>query len=316
MNKRLTQTAAPLALSLACALALTQANAEPTATEAPDPRFERLTRNLLDQEQRLQQLQEEMRALRGENELLQHRLAQFESEQKATLTAFEARLGKLELHGALPPPPAPAQVESAVQTAKPTTSPAAEAESVAAPPPAGNAQPPAAPASAEDSLPPVGGGVDSNQDLSRSLATATDAAQPPTPPPAPAVPAETVDPAYQAAFRLLQNGHYQKAQQALLEYKQSHPGSAYADNAQFWLGEAYYAQQDYVGAVREYKQLLDRYPSSEKRPQALLKMAYSYEAMKDKTAMRQMLEHVRRVYPDSSSARLAEARLRALSAEQ
>ena len=82
-----------------------------------------------------------------------------------------------------------------------------------------------------------------------------------------------------------------------------------AGNAQFWIAEAYYAEEDYAGAIVEYDALLKNYPKSEKAPGALLKQGYSFIEMGDKKAARGILEQLIEKYPKSKEAALAKKKL-------
>lgn len=122
----------------------------------------------------------------------------------------------------------------------------------------------------------------------------------------------TAPPDYQQAFDLLQRGHYDKAISAFDSFVKQSPTGDYADNAQYWLGEAYYSKRDFVGALAAFKKLVDNYPDSPKKSHALLKMGFSYNELGDKTNARQTLEQIRKDFPSTNPARLAEERLKKL----
>lgn len=123
----------------------------------------------------------------------------------------------------------------------------------------------------------------------------------------------TAPPDYQQAFDLLQRGHYDKAIPAFDSFVKQSPTGDYADNAQYWLGEAYYSKRDFVGALAAFKKLVDNYPDSPKKAHALLKIGFSYDELGDKIGARQTLEQVRKEFPSTSPARLAEERLKKLN---
>ncbi|MCP4699615.1 MAG: tol-pal system protein YbgF [Gammaproteobacteria bacterium] len=136
-----------------------------------------------------------------------------------------------------------------------------------------------------------------------------------TPPPAKQADKDTIQAAYHKAFNTLQAGHYQQAGVAFIEFIGKHPDSEYAANAQYWLGESYYAQRDFQSALTTFNSLLENFPSSRKRSHALLKIGYAYYELKDKENARRMLEQVRSEYPDTAPARLAKKRLQRLRIE-
>jgi tol-pal system protein YbgF len=82
-----------------------------------------------------------------------------------------------------------------------------------------------------------------------------------------------------------------------------------ADNAQYWLGECYYDRKDYASAVREFRRVVEHYPTGNKVPDALLKVGFTYLALGSMEAGRQTLVQVQRSYPRHEAAQLAAARL-------
>src|SRR5690606_34317546 len=91
----------------------------------------------------------------------------------------------------------------------------------------------------------------------------------------------------------------------------THPRHDYADNAQYWLGEAYYAQNDYRQALGEFRIVIETYPRGNKVPDALLKVGYCYQALGQTDKARAVLEQVVNLYPKSEPATLAATRLHA-----
>ncbi|MEE4379154.1 MAG: tol-pal system protein YbgF [Candidatus Competibacteraceae bacterium] len=140
-----------------------------------------------------------------------------------------------------------------------------------------------------------------------------------TPPPqqptysAPAQP-PTVDEraAYNAAFNRLREGRYSQAISGFKSFLTTNPNSSLAGNAQYWLGEAYYVSRDFSSAEDAFIALGINYPNSDRVPDALLKLGYIYDEMGDKTKARNVLQKLLDTYPNSQSARLASARLSAL----
>jgi len=59
--------------------------------------------------------------------------------------------------------------------------------------------------------------------------------------------------AYSKAFALLKEGQYEQSIKAFEQFKVSYPNSKYADNAQYWLGEANYVSHSFrrVRRIRE-----------------------------------------------------------------
>ena len=119
--------------------------------------------------------------------------------------------------------------------------------------------------------------------------------------------------AYQEAYGLLiPEKKYDEAVAAFNAFLRTYPNGDYADNAQFWLGEAHYANRQYDQAIAEFQKLSEVYPSSPKVPDALLKVGYIRHAQGDYDKARQVFEGVIQHYPDTAAARLAQQRLESL----
>jgi tol-pal system protein YbgF len=119
---------------------------------------------------------------------------------------------------------------------------------------------------------------------------------------------------YQQAFNLLKQSLYEQAIKAFREFLAEHPASEYADDAQYWLGEAHYVTREFEPALVEYRALAATYPDSPKLTQALLKIGYTLQELGRIDEARAALQDLAQRYPGTSSARLAEERLAALPA--
>jgi tol-pal system protein YbgF len=114
---------------------------------------------------------------------------------------------------------------------------------------------------------------------------------------------------YRAAVELVKTARYGDAIAALRVFVATYPRHDYADNAQYWLGEAYYAQSNYARALTEFRAVIEVYPHGNKVPDALLKVGYCYQAMGQGEKARAVLEQVVNLYPKSEPAMLAAKRL-------
>lgn len=121
--------------------------------------------------------------------------------------------------------------------------------------------------------------------------------------------------AYSAAFALLKEGQYEQSIKSFEAFKTSYPNSKYADNAQYWLGEANYVSRDYKRALSEFQQLIAQYPESSKNPGARLKIGYVYFELKNWSAAREALQQVITLYPDTTVAKKANERLQRMKRE-
>ncbi|HET7501523.1 MAG TPA: tol-pal system protein YbgF [Kofleriaceae bacterium] len=114
---------------------------------------------------------------------------------------------------------------------------------------------------------------------------------------------------YRAAVELVKAGRHDEAIAALRAFITRHPRHDYADNAQYWIGEAYYAQKDFTHALTEFRAVVEVYPRGNKVPDALLKVGYCYQATGQAEKARAVLEQVVTRYPKSEPAILAGKRL-------
>jgi tol-pal system protein YbgF len=114
---------------------------------------------------------------------------------------------------------------------------------------------------------------------------------------------------YRAAVELVKSGKTTEAVAALRAFLKNHARHEYADNAQYWLGEAFYAAKDYQHALLEFRATIETYPRGNKVPDALLKVGYCYSALGQSAKARAVLEQVVNLYPKSEPAALAEKKL-------
>jgi tol-pal system protein YbgF len=123
-------------------------------------------------------------------------------------------------------------------------------------------------------------------------------------------------PRYQAAFNLLKDGQYDKAIDAFQKFLLDFPASTLADNAQYWLGEAYYVNRAYPNAESAFQRVVEKYPQSRKLPDALLKIGYCRYELKQWDSAKTVLTQLVSQYPDTPAGRLAQQRLEKMAAEK
>jgi tol-pal system protein YbgF len=120
--------------------------------------------------------------------------------------------------------------------------------------------------------------------------------------------------AYDAARLDLTRGNFDLAATGFREFVRLYPTSELADNAQYWLGEAYYAQDQHIEAIAEFALVAEEYPGGDKVPAALLKMGYSHIALGEKAEGISLLKRVTSEFPRTPEAQQAQERLRELAA--
>jgi tol-pal system protein YbgF len=82
---------------------------------------------------------------------------------------------------------------------------------------------------------------------------------------------------YEAAFNDIRQAKYDTAADKFKRFLALYPSHKLAGNAQYWLGETYYARGDYAQSARLFAQGYQDYPNSPKAADSLLKMALSLE---------------------------------------
>ena len=108
--------------------------------------------------------------------------------------------------------------------------------------------------------------------------------------------------AYQEAFDLLRNLRYEKSITSFRKFLKAYPDGRYAHIAQYWIGEANYAQRNFKSAITDYQVLIKRYPSSPKLAEAMLKISYSYYELKNLSKADLNLQRLIKTYPNSTEA--------------
>ncbi len=142
-----------------------------------------------------------------------------------------------------------------------------------------------------------------------------------TPVAAPADPAATPaaaikgDPAregqeYEAALNQFKAAKYKEAAAAFAAFVQKNPDSSLAPNAQYWLGNAWYAQHDCRRAIEAQSIVTTKYPDSPKAADAWLAIATCQQEMGNPTGVKRSLDTVIAKYPNSPAAEAAQQRLK------
>ncbi len=238
------------------------------------------SQGLVDLFNQVEQLKSDVARVRGQIEVLNHELEQAQKRQRDLYVDLDSRLRTLEGGpGAAVPPAAPAPGTSGAPAASPAAaSPAPPAASAPAPPAAMSA-----PA-------PVAGSIGA-----RSGALASDGAN--------------EQRAYDAALDQFKGGNYGAAIASFTAFVKTYPRSPLASSAQYWIGNAQFAQKDFRAAIASQRQLLADYPDSQKVPDALLNIATSQFELDDAAASRRTLEELIAKHPQSEAAAKARQRL-------
>jgi tol-pal system protein YbgF len=126
--------------------------------------------------------------------------------------------------------------------------------------------------------------------------------------------ADPGQPLYNRAFDALKGGNYANAIQGFKDYLARFGAGPLADNAQYWLGEAYYVTRDYDSALTAFGNIVRSRPESRKLADAQLKLGFTQFEMKRLGDARRTLTEVVQKFPGTDAARLAQERLQRIPA--
>ena len=195
---------------------------------------------------------------------------------RARVEALESEARDAKAKATAPPPPAVAPV---------------------APPPPGPASPPASPPAAP-SVRASGPGPATTPEPVRSARSLPRAERPRNS----AVRAAGPEHAYAAALATFRAREHGQAVLDFLDFIAKHPGHRLVANAQYWIGEAYYAQRDFRQALTEFSKVPHTAPGSAKAGDALLKIGLCQRRLREEAHARLTWQRVVREFPRSEAA--------------
>jgi TolA-binding protein len=110
---------------------------------------------------------------------------------------------------------------------------------------------------------------------------------------------ETYKQHYIDALSAYQNGDFMGAIDAFEMLIRNDSQNDYADNAQYWIGESYYALDEYSKAIEAFRKVI-QFNDSNKADAAQFKIGYSYLNSGDKARGYDELERLLDMFPESS----------------
>lgn len=117
---------------------------------------------------------------------------------------------------------------------------------------------------------------------------------------------------YDAAYLDLTRGSYDLAITGFTNYLKYFPETEQAADAQYWLGECYYAKKNHTRAAIEFHKVLEDYSTGTKVPSALYKLGLSLLELKSVAQARKYLQELTDKYPNTQEAKLAEEKLKTI----
>jgi tol-pal system protein YbgF len=285
-----------LAVSVMLAVALpTTVWADEAALQKRIERLERIIQGqgLVSLLARVDQLQNDVQKLTGDNEALEHKLGEMQRRQRDLYIDLDERLQSqattvqtpvVEEQSQTEIEPEPEVVEPSEPTAtEPTSTEEAESENSQETP-------------ATETL---------DESTTSETATMGDASSAEAAP----VAVENGEAAYQSALQTLRSGQYEQAAAALVEFPNQYPQSRYLPNAYYWQGEANYVLRNFEQAIAAFQTVMDRFPGSRKVADAMLKQGFSQYELGQVDVAKSTLTTVMQQYPNTSASRLAKVRL-------
>jgi tol-pal system protein YbgF len=118
----------------------------------------------------------------------------------------------------------------------------------------------------------------------------------------PTVPTELRGSGYDDAVRAFVEQQYEDSIQYFRNFIHGNSTSAYADDAQYWIGEAYLRKGMYSNAIKEFNQVVLRYGSGDRAAPALLKLAQVFSKIGDQVDARLSLQKLVNRYPGTPEA--------------
>ncbi len=117
---------------------------------------------------------------------------------------------------------------------------------------------------------------------------------------------------YQLAYQDMIRGEYQLAIFSFENFLKKYPDSELSDNAQYWIGECYYALGDTEKAIIELEKVINNYPKGNKVPASLYKLGLIYQNKKNRKKAKEYLQKLIKEYPNTNEAKLAKEKLKEL----
>ncbi len=225
----------------------------------------------------IQQLQDEVRGLRGQLESQEYRLKRIETDQKERYRDLDRRISLImqsQMQGE--------NSTDAVTSEEPSNSPSVDEEKVAA---ASNTPGRTTDDQKSTDKPSV---TQPSQAASSSVNDQSD---------------------YQAAFALVRERDFNGAANSFTNFLADYPDSPRVPNAYYWLGEIYLAQGNQSESESAFLRVADQYSDSRKAADALYKLGILYKQQGNLEKSMTFMSRVVKEYPETSAAQLAASAL-------
>jgi tol-pal system protein YbgF len=115
---------------------------------------------------------------------------------------------------------------------------------------------------------------------------------------------------YRLAYSDFSRGMYDLAVVGFTSYLEKYPQGEMAAQAQYYIGESYYAQNNFSKALEEFELVEKNYPQSAVVAASRLKRALCLEQLGKTDEARRLLETLIQDFPNSSEAFTAQEKLK------
>jgi tol-pal system protein YbgF len=238
--------------------------------------------NIANLTQRIGDLEDTLRRLTGQVEVLDHRFSEYDQRIDRLKKDFDYKLCALsaqQLGASTAPGDATALPCNAGQDAAPSTSAPSTGVTHLAPPPGslgtlpqnalGNLPQPATATGPADVAPPQVASIDTKGQ-------------------------------FDTAMNLLAKAQYDQASAAFRNFADVYPKDPLTPQAVYWVGDIAYVQKDYPSAARAFAEELKKFPSSPRAPESMLKLGQALIAMNQKQEGCTALAALAGKYPGAS----------------
>ena len=117
------------------------------------------------------------------------------------------------------------------------------------------------------------------------------------------------DTEYAAAFNSFKKENFKKARSEFETYLTHYPDTENAANANYWIGECFYFENNCDQAILNYDKVVKKYPASDKAPYALLKEGLCFYKSGDKVTAKIVFQQIVQSYPNTNQATIAQKKL-------
>ncbi len=114
---------------------------------------------------------------------------------------------------------------------------------------------------------------------------------------------------YQMAYDSVINSDFERSIAEFDQYMSVYPGGRFVTNAHYWKGQAYLYLERYNEAKESYEIILNRYEDSAKLADAMYGLGLAYQGLGNVTQARQLLNEIKRRFPNTGVANLADTKL-------